>query len=166
MNIPQIIYLHQAIPLADKDWSFFKRKEMKYAFYKYIYPYFIFKHNHCNTHFVVQTQWMKTSLVNKFGVVDNKIHVIKPEVMDVNVDEIDEVKLKHSKSYLYPASKEAFKNHKVLLEAFYLLKSNGMKFDDFGLYFTFEKSYAPELVSLIEKFGLNDHVVFLGDTVI
>lgn len=126
-GIKQIVYLHQGIPLHDTRWSFFKKDEAKYAFYKYIYPFFIFRFFDGSTDFVVQTQWMKDSLVEKFNIKPTCIHILKPTVnklfLEVGNNSIGSLRKK--KLFFYPASPELFKNHLLILKGMLLLIQGG-----------------------------------------
>ncbi|QWL62247.1 glycosyltransferase [Aeromonas jandaei] len=160
---PKIVYLHQGIPLNDMKWSFFSKRERGLAFYKYIYPLFIFLYNDKLTYFVVQTKWMKEALVNKFSLRDEATYVLKPAV-NLSVEEYKggtDTRIRHRVSLFYPATPEPFKDHEVVLRA---LSEIGERDDisQIGLYFTIAKGESRYLDSLIDTLGLSSNVVYLG----
>ncbi|MEZ9901684.1 glycosyltransferase [Vibrio breoganii] len=159
---PQIIYVHNGLFLHPIKWNFFRKKERVYAFYKYIYPIFIFAFAWRRTQFVVQTEWMKKGLVNKFRRNENDVYVIKPDLVKINIDSVINKNVVGSHSCFYPASSESFKNHRLLIEALVYLKRNGTLSDEIILYFTINQTDVPELMDLITTNGIQNNVCFLG----
>ncbi|MFZ4077593.1 MAG: glycosyl transferase, partial [Legionellaceae bacterium] len=101
-QVKQVIYLHQGLCLYPQTWSFFKKSERRFAFYKSIYPLFIFLFAQKNTRFIVQTRWMKEALCQKFKVLSEHVHVIKPDIIRVAVDEVQKKVLSHPHVLFYP----------------------------------------------------------------
>lgn len=123
-SIRQIIYIHQGIFLHDKSWSFIKSAERKYAFYKYIYPGFIFSFSKPNTQFIVQTEWMRTGLIKKYNIHETNVLNIKPDITPWAEEEDDlnpEFDNFNSPVLFYPATGELFKNHLLILKAIKIL---------------------------------------------
>lgn len=162
-NKPKIVYLHQGISLSDMKWSFFSKRERGLAFYKYVYPFFILLHNDKHTRFVVQTNWMKEALVNKFSLRNEATYVLKPEVnLSVkNGHEPKDERIKHRVSLFYPATPEPFKDHEVVLRALHELMQHH-DISQIGFYLTMAKGESPYLDSLIDALGLASNVVYLG----
>ncbi|MCO8051210.1 glycosyltransferase [Proteus penneri] len=162
-NKPQLIYLHQGLFLHERKWSFFKREEIKYAIYKYIYPFFIFLHATKETTFVVQTQWMKDSLIDKFNVNPNNIHNFKPTVSLTEKSSNNlKFNINDNKFIFYPATNEIYKNHIFLLESFNnFLKKN--KKSKLKLILTLNKEDNKKILYLLKNNNvLNENVLFLG----
>ncbi|MBI6487224.1 glycosyltransferase [Proteus mirabilis] len=166
-NKPQLIYLHQGLFLHEKRWSFIKKEEIKYAIYKYIYPFFIFLHTTRDTTFVVQTQWMKDSLIKRFSIDPKKIYnlkptVILPEELSGTFKNIVGISKKNEKFIFYPATNETYKNHVFLLESFrdYLKKNQDSKLK---LILTLNREDNKKILNLLKKNKILDkHVIFLG----
>jgi glycosyltransferase involved in cell wall biosynthesis len=159
--IPKIIYLHQGLSLHTQKWSFFKRDERRLAFYKYVYPLFIFLHVDKKTKFVVQTQWMKKALCTYFKQNDENVYVIKPDILRRNINHIATQELPYTYTLFYPATSAHFKNHEELIYALHELK----KKDEsrlIGLYLTINPQENKNLYELIGKLGLQNNVHFLG----
>ena len=161
-NAKKILYLHQAIPLHPKRWSFFKKDERKLAFYKYVYPWFIFLHANKHTKIIVQTQWMKKSLCEKFKRLKSSVYVITPDIMRVDVGSIKRINLAPKHTLFYPASGMSFKNHKEIIHALYALKKNDYDMSSIALYITINEHDNLDLLKLIHAFGLRSSIRFLG----
>lgn len=170
----QIIYLHQGIPLSDKSWSFFKKDEIKLAFYKYIYPFFIFRfYNHKYTTFIVQTNWMKQALNKTFKINLDNIKVIKPNLshiisINTNINQINKLNLTHKFVLFYPTSAVKFKNYTEIAYAINYIKNNkkyydlGLDINNIALYITIDKTSDLKFYNLIKKLDLEDNIIFLG----
>lgn len=157
-----IIYLHQGIPLHPKSWSFLKPKERSLAFYKYIYPFFIFIFTNEKTKFVVQTQWMKKALCAKFKRHADNVYVIKPDLVPVDIDLIQTIDLPYQYTLFYPASSMVFKNHIEIIYALNEIKTSDVDLSLIGLYLTINEDDDEELRKLIIQFNLEKNIHFLG----
>ncbi|HGS4980832.1 TPA: glycosyltransferase [Vibrio parahaemolyticus] len=123
-DIRQIVYVHQGIFLHETTWSPFKPNERKYAFYKYIYPMFIFGFARKNTQYVVQTEWMRRRMLQKYKISHENVFNIKPDI--VPWDDISEPYSYKtggdcSRILFYPATGEIFKNHLLVLKSIKIL---------------------------------------------
>lgn len=156
----QVIYLHQGLCLHPQKWSFFKKNERTLAMYRYIYPFFMLMHTHQNTHFVVQTEWMKAALCKRFKRKEALTHVIKPHIEPINIDQISSVSLNEPHSLFYPANGCLYKNHTILLDALYALKQSGYDMSSIALYLTINPN--PDLLAQINRLELQKQVHFLG----
>ncbi|EQB9044169.1 glycosyltransferase [Vibrio cholerae] len=118
-GVRQIVYLHQGLFLHKRSWNPFLSRERKYAFYKYIYPIFVFAFSKSTTRFVVQTEWMKNALIDNFRISKSNVFNIKPNITPWSRDNsIVEGGAKNNELILfYPATGELFKNHLLLLES-------------------------------------------------
>jgi len=158
----KIIYLHQGISLHSKSWSFLKSKERSLAFYKYIYPFFIFIFADKKTRFVVQTQWMKNALCTKFNRDANSIYVFKPNLVPVDIAQIKSINLPYKHILFYPATSMVFKNHQEIIYALHEINKSGEDISSIGLYLTINENEDKELVDLIAQFNLEKNIQFLG----
>ena len=158
---PKIIYLHQSLPLHHKSWSFLKKGERKFAFYKYLYPLFIFLHVDRKTKFVVQTEWMKTALCRRFFQNKDKVLVIKPDIVRKNIANIPVKELPYQYTLFYPATSALFKNHKEIILALKEIR-NLVDISHIGLYLTINEDDDKELAELVNALDLKKNVQFLG----
>lgn len=159
--LPKIIYLHQGLSLHQQKWSFFKRQERRLAFYKYVYPLFIFLHADKKTKFVVQTQWMKKALCTYFNQKDEQVCVIKPDIVRRDINNITTLELPFQYTLFYPATSALFKNHEELIYALHEIKKKDASLS-IGLYLTINQEENKSLAELIKKLELQNNVLFLG----
>lgn len=106
----QEVYFHNALPIADKRFSFFESK------YLWLYQNLIGGKvrrslKWANT-IIVQANWIKASLREKWHVDDKKITVKKP-IIEYNV----EANHYCPQGLFYPANGSIYKNHYTLLSA-------------------------------------------------
>jgi len=156
----QLIYLHQGLCLHPKKWSFTKKSERALAFYKYIYPFFVFLFANKSTRFIVQTHWMKTILCEKFDRCDKQVHVIKPDIMRADITAVEIISLTEKHTLFYPANSCSYKNYQELVYALSELQKSGYDMSSIGLYLTIEEDKA--LLELIARLGVRKNIHFLG----
>ncbi|MEY0973996.1 glycosyltransferase [Providencia huaxiensis] len=129
-NIPQVVYVHQGIFLHDQPWNPLIASERKYAFYKYVYPRFIFAFSRASTQYVVQTEWMRKALMQKYNVPQENVFNIKPDIVywdEKNKDYSSECIEDKTLLLFYPATGELFKNHLLVLNAIRYLHNSTKK---------------------------------------
>ena len=159
-GVPQVVYLHQGLSLSQHPCSFSRKSEIKLTFYRYVYPLFIFAHVRKNTQFVVQTQWMKDALCEQHRQAANCVHVIKPNILRVDIAAVPTIKLAERYTLFYPADGYRYKNHQVLLDALQLLRDEGFDMRTIGLYLTIEPNH--DILSHVKKLQLTANVHFLS----
>lgn len=158
-KVPQIIYLHQAIPFTPVSWNFFKNEERQLWFYKHIYPFFISRTLFKQTHLIVQTLWMKNAVSKYFNFPAQKILVAKPAY---NIPENSpscsnlEKGLFH---FIYPGTPFVYKNHVELIHAAKLLKDENITLFRIHLTCTFEE-LTRECRALISSYDIYANFVF------
>lgn len=161
-NIPQLLYFHQAIPLSEKKWNFFKREERKYWFYKKIYPFFIKQYLNRVDKVIVQTQWIKEGFSKRFNYKIENILIDKPLIKISEVEKI-EIIPRNKFRIFYPATPLIYKNHKVIIESLGELKKEIKNLDEkVECIFTFSKGESLELDKLVEKYQLENIVKLIG----
>lgn len=160
VDVEQIIYLHQSIPLTDFSFNLFDKEQFKLFLYKHFYPFFIFRFANNNSKFIVQTKWMKEALIKKFKIQEQNITIIKPDVLNVKgihlQDPVSEVP-----TLLYPATPYFYKNHEVLLKAFKRLKAYG-ELNNLVLQVTFSLGDCPVFDNAVKAYGLISNIDYLG----
>ena len=117
-SVPNFIYYHQSISLLKFKWNIFNKEQRTLWFYKNIYPVFIRFFLRNTTEVFVQLEYIKELFAKKFGVRDDKIHVISPSVNIPNDALIDNIAIPQEQINLfYPATTFFYKNHAVLISA-------------------------------------------------
>lgn len=118
-----MVYVHQGLFLHEKSWNPLVASERKYSFYKYLYPIFIFAFSKPNTRFIVQTEWMRNALINKYRVEESNVFNFKPVIAPWSDKEFQSIdtNCNEALTLFYPATGELFKNHLLLLESIKIL---------------------------------------------
>ena len=118
----QVVYLHQSLPYQkERDFSFLKKQEQTLAVYQKIIGRIfnlLFKFSKCEI--IVQTNWMKDSLLEK---VKNMVTVIPPKVKVINNNTPWNGSDKNY--FFYPANGAEYKNHEVIFKAVDIVISQG-----------------------------------------
>ena len=129
----QILYVHQSIPFQKlKKFSLFKRNEFKLAIIQYFIGGQIKKSIKLADKVIVQSEWMKETIVKECKIEKNKIEKITPKIEDIKLKNI---KLDNT-TFFYPASNAIYKNHSIIKEAVEILRNQGIK--NFKVEFTLE----------------------------
>lgn len=145
-NVPQVIYLHQPIPFRkDLKWSLMKKDERVYWMYKNIYFHLIKNWVKKTDKFIVQTNWMKKALVEEMQCDSEKIEIIKPNIADIQIEEIGKKELDSDTINLfYPTSKVIYKNYRLLFEVMKQINVSEVKYK---LYITLEYEFVREYIN-------------------
>ena len=161
-NIQQLLYFHQAIPLSEKKWSFLKKEERIYWFYKNIYPFFIRQYLDRVDKIIVQTQWIREGFSRKFDYKIDNILLDKPIIKISDIDKIEKIP-KNKFRIFYPAAPLIYKNHKIIIESLRELKKEIENLDKKVEYiFTFSRGENLELDKLLKKYQLENIVKLIG----
>jgi glycosyltransferase involved in cell wall biosynthesis len=158
-DTPQFVYLHLPFILTNHKFKLFK-DELRLWIYQNIYKKIIFSSYKNANKIIVQTQWMKDSLVLKAKIPDTKIDIIHPSLSS-KFEDCECIGKISGKAYFYPATSFSYKNHIVILMALKEIK------EVFGINlkvkFTISESenkYTKNLKNYSIKNNLD--VVFLG----
>ena len=138
----QIVYLHQPLNYAKKikKFSFFKSTERRLAVYQHLIGgliNFLFKLN--KPAIIVQTHWLKETLIKKFNWATDKVKVYAPHLSQINSDKSITIDSTH---FFYPATPFIYKNHACIIRAVELLNKEGVH--DFSVDFTVKKKDLSE----------------------
>lgn len=153
-GVKQTIYLHQSIPFTEIKIPIFY---LKLWVYQNIIGKMIFKSVKKADQIIVQTKWMKQSIIDKKLCSESKIRIEQIEVSDLNVKNFVGLK---SNTFFYPADSQYYKNHITILKACNLLNDRGF---DYKVYFTISKNdnkNSKKLYKIVKRNGLNCE--FLG----
>ncbi len=163
MNINQIIYYHQSLPLTDIYFSPFNKKTLKLFLYKNFYGYFFIWNRKYVKSLIVQSEWVKSAVSKKFDLNIDKITVIPPKLNFIDIKTISEVHgLEGFNVLFYPAGGFHYKNHKVIIEALNYLGVDFLQNKKIKVVFTINKSNCIELYDLITSYKLNQFFDFVG----
>lgn len=120
----QYVYLHQPLPYQkEKNFSFFKIKEIKFACYqKIIGRIFNYLFKKTDAEIIVQTKWMKESIKEK---LKNKVHLCAPSVENNYYYNIEQQY--DCNTFFFPASNFLYKNHEVIFKALKYIDNKDIK---------------------------------------
>lgn len=160
----QVIYYHNSIPFYPNKWNPFKRKERVMFLYKHIYPLFVKSSINDKTDIVVQIPYIKKGFVKCFGIEENRVKVMFPDVEQIDIDTVPLYDFEQGfYHFVYPATPEPYKEHKTLVYSLYLLKQRNFELGKkIKIHLTFTKEDFPDLVRLVQHLGLVNNFVFNG----
>ena len=159
INAPQIIYLHQPLPFTKINLEFNRFEDLKLLLYKRFYAFISFVFTKKDTKFVVQTNWMKESLIKDFNINPKQIFQIMPNIV-----------LPKSKGscgsntyfqIFYPASPISYKNHLIILQALHMLFLE-KKINDIVFSVTFQRGDYPQFDHMVNIFKLDNNINYIG----
>jgi len=157
-KVNQVLYVHQPLPFVEYKFSF---KENKlYWISQNIIGRLIVRSIRKADEIIVQTNWMKEACSEKAKVNPGKIRVEPPE-LNIEIKKYFSGEESSLRTFFYPASPSAYKNHKIILEACKKLKELGI--DDYRVVLTLnghENKYALELYEAARQNGLP--IEFIG----
>lgn len=163
INLPQIVYYHQFLPLIDVKWRFWSKKERGYFFYQKIYPLFITRFVDERTVFVVQSSFVRNALVKKFKILTDDVYVVRPTIDKIDFLDVVDYNLENGfVHFLYPATPLIYKNHIEIINALVYLRSNNINISNIKIHFTFEYQENLDLYNSIIENNLQDNIVFEG----
>lgn len=161
-NIQQIVYYHQLLPIFNKRWNFFKKKERLFFFYKYFYSFFVKIYDRHDTNIVVQVPFIKDLYINKFNINPDRVNVIKPSIKDIEWESIPKIPLtKDIIHFIYPATSLVYKNHILLVKTVKHLRDKYLfNLDKICVHFTFNAIECQDISNFIEKNKLEKNFIF------
>ncbi|WP_158649198.1 glycosyltransferase [Lactiplantibacillus plantarum] len=120
----KIAYVHQPLAFQSKiRFSFFKENERSLAVHQKLIGRFInFTLRKTKPTIIVQTNWMKNSILKKRISTDQMVKIIRP------VQNIDEkvVACELNNEFFYPSVVRTYKNHKVIFNAIEILNKKNL----------------------------------------
>lgn len=142
-SINQVLYVHQPIPFTDT--RFHLSDGIKLWTYQHIISKRIIHSIKKANHTIVQTKWMRSSVINKTRVSEEKVLVIPPEYkISTKCFFVDNNESR--KTFFYPVAPNAYKNHKIIVEAARLLIEDGIT--DFSVVFTYDRTISLDGVRI------------------
>lgn len=117
LSVPQVLYLHQAIPFQNiKNYSFFRREEYKYAVIQHLLGTNIKYGLRRADKIIVQTNWMKEAIMNQTDTEPKNIEVTPPSIKIDEKIKRENTKFEY-KTFFYPSASAAYKNNKLIDQA-------------------------------------------------
>ena len=114
-DVDQIVYFHNALPLAEKR---FKFNESKYLwFYQTIISRVIKKSLRRAKTIYVQANWIKAAMITQWGIEEDKIVVKKPQITDLQKYKTERTAEIGKCKLFYPAGFCTYKNHHRMIKA-------------------------------------------------
>lgn len=121
VSLPQTIYLHQSLPFSKVPIRFSQNKRL--WFYQNVYKYRIRHMLYRADKVIVQTKWMKDGCLQLADIREEKVEIIPPNVLfSEGVFYIGD----NRPDFVYPANEHFYKNHRVIIDAAHLLKSDSI----------------------------------------
>ncbi len=125
-NIPQFLYVHQALPFVDYKFTF--RENKLFWIYQNIIGRSIVNSIRKADKVIVQSEWIKKACVEKAEISNEKISVILPKVNTVKSNFYVHRRESYT-NFFYPASEFEYKNHRVIIDACKELKQKNIEVD-------------------------------------
>lgn len=159
-NIKQKVYLHNAIPFTDINFSL--KKETKLWIYKKIISKKILHSLKKADQIIVQTNWMKSSVLKKINSIDShQVVVENTSELISNLIGKDHMYIEDEfiNKYIYPAAPFVYKNHLEIVEACKQLTEQEKK--KVEIVFTFEGNESENAKKIKQEIIQNHLPIFL-----
>ena len=148
LKIPQAVYIHQSIPFQKtKKFSFLKSDERKLAIIQRLIGRIIRYSALKADIIIVQTKWMRDSIIELLKIDDTRIFDILPNTE--NFTPYRKTSIFNEKSFFYPTSEEVYKNCDCIYKACRLL--NEAMIDEFEVKITLQHSDKQRNIKFIGK---------------
>lgn len=156
---PQYVYLHLPFILTDHKFHI-KKDGMKLWLYQNVLSKSIFASLRKADKTIVQTHWMKETLIEKAKVSADRIVIDAPDISMNSIGTFEDT-LENRRRFFYPATAFTYKNHLTLLKGIKYAVDYGLK--DYELFLTIkadESTYTQNLSDYVKENHLN--VIFNG----
>lgn len=125
VKVPQIVYIHQAIPFQTcKKFSFFKKSERKLAVYQHIIGRIIKLSAKKSDKVIVQSEWIRQAVCKMCHLSAEKVTKAMPNVKAIDVQ--TDAESFQKEQFFYPTSGGIYKNNRILMEASQMLTQKGI----------------------------------------
>lgn len=131
VHIKQTLYLHQSLPFAKKRYAV--TENFSFWAYQNIIKKMIVRSVRKADEVIVQTKWMKKTVIESADIEGGKIIVKQPE-LSVKVEKHYESGGTDVPQFFYPAGGMPYKNHEIIIRACQHLKEIGVC--DYRVFFT------------------------------
>lgn len=140
----QTVYEHNALPFV--EYRFTLKEDKKLWVYQNVIGKIMLSGIKKADRVIVQTDWMKQSIIRRAPETEKKIEVCFPQI---NLLEGYIYRQTDRCCFFYPANAASFKNHKLILEACAQLKEK--RVTDYTIIFTLRGNETDEIRSLYTK---------------
>lgn len=157
-NVEQVVYVHQPLPFVDYKFKFIENQ--LFWINQNIIGKKIYKAIRNAPKIIVQMDWFKQACIEKTGVAAEKIEVVAPQI-NVNVKKFFSADSNAMSTFFYPSSAISYKNHRVVVDACKILKSQNIT--DYKVLLTLdghENNNISELKKTVEENDLP--IAFIG----
>ena len=115
-HLPQVIYYHQSLPFFDYKWNPLKKNEIGMLFYKHFYPCLVRHSIGEKIEMIVQLPSIKKGVVNSYGVDQQHVHVLFPDLEKVDMNDVPSFKYDANNiHFIFPATSAPYKGHSFLV---------------------------------------------------
>jgi glycosyltransferase involved in cell wall biosynthesis len=158
VKVPQILYLQQALPFADKRYRF--SESSIYWIYQNIIGRRILQSIKEADRIIVQSHWFKDTAAQRAKVDPGKFTVKFPE-LDIKVKQAYRNPGSEKVIFFYPSGADDYKNHKLVVEA--LQHFSKAEMENFKIVFTLDGNENKRIAALFNAVETNNlPVEFVG----
>ncbi len=150
----QLVYLHLPFILTDHKFNI-RVDGKKLWLYQNVVSKYIFRSLRKVDMTIVQTQWMKTALIEKAGIKTDKVIIQQPDIRGNSIGAFEDIEA-NRRRFFYPATAFTYKNHMTALKAIKYAQDKGLS--DYEVIFTIqpnENDYTKQLFEYSQKNNLN-----------
>ena len=150
INKKQTILIQNVLPFSDKKYKIYEDK--KIWVYQNIMSKLIIKSLLSKDLIIVQNNWMKNRLADKYKINFNKIFVDKIDYKEAINIQSQLKKSSGNKIFFYPSSGLIYKNHSIIVKVCKILKENKIK--NFEVIFTLtgnDNKHIKKLKKIIDR---------------
>lgn len=151
-KVKQTLYLQQTLHFSDKKFGLLRYPRL--WTYQNVIGKMIDKSTVKADKVIVQTEWLKNTCVDKFGLSASKFEVVKPEVFHV-ISNKYKARMDDMTTFFYPSNGWVYKNHQLIVETAKELKV--LQIDNYEVILTLtgtENKDVSELLNEVKKYNL------------
>lgn len=151
----QDIYLQNCLPFTKHKFKLLRYPKL--WFYQNIYKLIVKKSIKISKTVIVQTEWMKKEIVNRWKINETKI-LVENCLINVKVDNYFNIN-NWKNEFIYPATSEPYKNHICIFKAAKILVDKGIH--NFKIYLTINESELSKNCAILYQ-NLRNQIVCCG----
>lgn len=159
VHIEQTLYVHNPMPFT--EYRFTLIGNPKFWIYQNIIGRMIKKSILQADKVIVQTNWMRQSFIESYGLSADRVFRIAPKIKTEVKKPFSVENLKRKITFFYPANDYIYKNHKTILQACEILGQKGTQ--NYQVIFTLNGNESPHIRKIYEQAQIkNLPIDFLG----
>lgn len=162
-EVPQVVYVHQGIPISGRKWALIGKGELVFWLYKHVYPIFMRGLPARQRYYVCQAEWMRADYAKLLGVPLDRVRAFAPQSA---ITAVGERPARHSggrRIFFYPALGYGYKNHALIVDAFAWVnrhRPDAMK--NLKVLLTLDAQVDRRIFEHVTSSGVGEHFVFAG----